>query len=87
MFGFSVPSGSAAFDYGDACFSPALGSTTIDGSAAVKLGTGTSRTVSARLKAATTPPEGRDLLGEVRLVNKRGTVVSVGTERIEKTTE
>lgn len=53
----------------------------------MKLGTGDSTTVSASLTAAAAVPEGRDVFGEVRLVNERGTVAGVGHVRIEKVTE
>ncbi|MFF6781216.1 S8 family serine peptidase [Streptomyces sp. NPDC012510] len=86
VFAFDVPSGTTAFDHHDVFSSPALGSITVDGPTSVKIATGGSRTVSAQLRAATAPAEGRDLIGEVRLVSEHGTVVSVGTARIEKVT-
>ncbi|MGW0827549.1 S8 family serine peptidase [Streptomyces sp. NPDC002845] len=85
--GFAVPSGSTEYDYRDVYFSTALGSVTVDGSASVKLGTGDSTTVSASLTAAAAVPQGRDVFGEIRLVNARGTVAGVGHVRIEKVTQ
>lgn len=82
--GYSVPSGSTAYDYRDVFFSPALGQVTVDGSAPVKLGTGDSATVSAQVTASAAAPEGREFFGQVQLVNARGTVAGVGSVKIEK---
>ncbi|MFF4207801.1 S8 family serine peptidase [Streptomyces sp. NPDC001796] len=82
--GYSVPSGSTAYDYRDVFFSPALGSVTVDGSAPVKLGTGDSATVSGTVTAAAPAPEGREFFGRVQLVNARGTVAGTGSVKIEK---
>ncbi|MFE0328885.1 S8 family serine peptidase [Streptomyces sp. NPDC058960] len=84
--GYSVPSGSTAYDYRDVFFSPALGSVTVDGSAPVKLGTGDSATVSGTVTAAAPAPEGREFFGQVQLVNARGTVAGTGSVKIEKVT-
>ncbi|KUM79689.1 S8 family serine peptidase [Streptomyces curacoi] len=86
VVGFEVPSGSTAFDYRDAFFSSSLGSVTVDGSAPVKLGTGDSAKVSANVTVARAVPEGRQLFGEVRLVNTRGTTAGVGGVTIQKVT-
>nr|WP_234382498.1 S8 family serine peptidase [Streptomyces dysideae] len=84
VFGFGVPSGSVEYDYRDVFFAPALGSVTVDEPAPVKLGTGASTTVSAQATAALNVTEGRELVGEARLVNARGTSVGVGVLEIEK---
>ncbi|GAA3071647.1 S8 family serine peptidase [Streptomyces glomeratus] len=84
--GYSVPSGSTAYDYRDVFFSPALGQVSVDGSAPVKLGTGDSATVSGAVTAAAAAPEGREFFGQVQLVNARGTVAGVGSVKIEKVT-
>ncbi|MFD1663472.1 S8 family serine peptidase [Streptomyces caeni] len=84
--GYSVPSGSTAYDYRDVFFSPALGQVTVDESAPVKLGTGDSATVSGTVTAAAAAPEGREFFGQVQLVNARGTVAGVGSVKIEKVT-
>ncbi|MEV6736568.1 S8 family serine peptidase [Streptomyces sp. NPDC051104] len=84
IVGYSVPSGSTAYDYRDVFFSPALGSVTVDGSAPVKLGTGDSATVSGTVTAAAPAPEGREFFGQVQLVNARGTVAGTGSVKIEK---
>ncbi|MFE7277099.1 S8 family serine peptidase [Streptomyces sp. NPDC057623] len=87
VLAYDVPSGSTAFDYRDVFFSTALGSVTPDGSGSVRLGTGAATTVSAHVTATATVPEGRDLFGEVHLVNDRGTAVGEGTVTIGKVTQ
>ncbi len=84
VVGYSVPTGSTAYDYQDVFFSPSLGGVTVDGSAPVKLGTGDSATVSGSVTAAAAAPEGREFFGQVQLVNARGTVAGVGSVKIEK---
>ncbi|MGW5196076.1 S8 family serine peptidase [Streptomyces spiralis] len=82
--GYSVPSGSTAYDYRDVFFSAALGTVTVDDSAAVKLGTGDLATVTGKVTAAAEAPEGREFFGQVQLVNARGTVAGLGSVQIEK---
>ncbi|MEU0603859.1 S8 family serine peptidase [Streptomyces sp. NPDC006393] len=82
--GYSVPSGSTSYDYRDVFFSTTLGTVTVDDSAPVGLGTGDSATMSAKVTAAGTAPEGRELFGQVRLVNARGTAAGTGSMTIEK---
>lgn len=53
--GYSVPSGSTAYDYRDVFFSPALGTVGVDASAPVKLATGASATVSGSVTALAPP--------------------------------
>ena len=84
--GYSVPSGSTAYDYQDVFFSAALGTVTVDGSAPVKLATGASATVSGSVTAAAAAPEGREFFGQVQLVNGNGSVAGLGSMRIEKVT-
>ncbi|MFJ8361697.1 S8 family serine peptidase [Streptomyces sp. NPDC093984] len=84
--GYSVPSGSTAYDYRDVFFSAALGQVTVDASAPVKLGTGDSATVSGTVTATAPAPEGREFFGQVQLVNARGTVAGTGSVKIEKVT-
>ncbi|MEU9338237.1 S8 family serine peptidase [Streptomyces sp. NPDC048290] len=80
--GYSVPSGSTAYDYLDVFFSPALGSVSVDESAPVKLGTGQSAPVSATVTAVAPAPAGRAFFGEVRLVTPRGTTAGAGSVAI-----
>ncbi|MFJ2156857.1 S8 family serine peptidase [Streptomyces sp. NPDC087856] len=84
--GYSVPSGSTAYDYRDVFFSPALGTVGVDASAPVKLATGASATVSGSVTALAPAPTGREFFGQVQLVNARGTVAGVGSVKIEKVT-
>ncbi|MFC8964123.1 S8 family serine peptidase [Streptomyces sp. NPDC057094] len=84
--GYSVPSGSTAYDYLDVFFSSALGTVTVDDSTPVKLTTGASATVSGSVTAAAAAPEGREFFGQVQLVNAHGTVAGTGSVKIEKVT-
>ena len=84
--GYSVPSGSTAYDYRDVFFSASLGAVTVDESVPVKLGTGDSATVSGSVTAAAAAPEGREFFGQVQLVNARGTAAGTGSVKIEKVT-
>ncbi len=84
--GYSVPSGSTAYDYRDVFFSPALGTVGVDASAPVKLATGASATVSGSVTALAPAPAGREFFGQVQLVDARGTVAGVGSVKIEKVT-
>ncbi len=86
VVGYSVPSGSTAYDYQDVFFSPSLGTVTVDESAPVKLGTGDSATVAGSVTAKAAAPEGREFFGQVQLVNARGTVAGIGSVKIEKVT-
>lgn len=82
--GYSVPSGSTEYDYRDVYFAATLGSVTVDDSAAVRLGTGDSATVSGSVTALAAAPEGREFFGRVQLVNTHGTVAGLGSVRIGK---
>ncbi|PWI09629.1 serine protease [Streptomyces sp. NWU339] len=84
VVGYSVPAGSAEYDYRDVFFSATLGEVTVDGATSVKLGTGDSATVSGSATAVAAAPEGREFFGRVQLVNARGTVAGTGSVTIEK---
>ena len=86
VVGYSVPAGSTEYDYRDVFFSSTLGNVTVDGSAAVKLGTGDSATVSGQVTAAAEAPAGREFFGRVQLVNGRGTAAGTASVKIEKVT-
>ncbi|GHE72488.1 S8 family serine peptidase [Streptomyces capitiformicae] len=86
VVGFEVPSGSTEYDYRDVFFSSALGKVAVDESTPVKLGTGDSAKASASVTVTGDVAEGREIVGEVRLVNTRGTTVGVGDVTIEKVT-
>ncbi|MFE0100349.1 S8 family serine peptidase [Streptomyces sp. NPDC059009] len=84
--GYSVPSGSTAYDYRDVFFSPSLGTLTVDENKAVNLPNGASADVFGEVVAKTPAAEGRRLFGEVSLLNGRGTVAGKGSVVIEKVT-
>ncbi|WP_223774671.1 S8 family serine peptidase [Streptomyces sp. 135] len=86
VVGYSVPTGSTAYDYRDVFFSDALGKVTVDGSKTVKLGNGDSARVEAAVEAKVPAAEGRELFGEVSLLNAGGTVAGNGSVKIEKVT-
>jgi hypothetical protein len=83
--GYSVPSGSTTYDYEDVYFSDGLGSVTVDESATIALPHGASTDVSASILASAAAPEGRQLFGEVHLLDTRGSVAGVGSVIITKT--
>ncbi|MEW2115099.1 S8 family serine peptidase [Streptomyces sp. NPDC005474] len=84
---YAAPSGSTAYDYRDVFFSSALGKVAVAASTPVKLGTGDSAKASASVTVARAVAEGRELVGTVRLANKRGTTVGAGDVTIEKVTQ
>ncbi|WP_234336181.1 S8 family serine peptidase [Streptomyces sp. NRRL S-920] len=86
VVGYSVPTGSTAYDYRDVFFSGALGKVTVDESKQVKLGSGDSAQVEAKVEAKAPAAEGRELFGEVSLLNAGGTVAGNGSVKIEKVT-
>ncbi|MEU4931804.1 S8 family serine peptidase [Streptomyces yokosukanensis] len=86
VVGYSVPSGTTAYDYRDVFFSPALGTVAVDDSTPVRLGTGDSATVTGQVTAAAEAPAGREFFGRVQLVNARGTVAGTGSVKIGKVT-
>ncbi|MEU6989578.1 S8 family serine peptidase [Streptomyces sp. NPDC046465] len=84
--GYSVPSGTTAYDYRDVFFSGALGTVTVDESKQIKLGNGASAQVEAKVEAKTPAAAGRELFGEVSLLNAGGTVAGSGSVKVEKVT-
>ncbi|GGU75010.1 serine protease [Streptomyces filipinensis] len=86
VVGYSVPSGTTAYDYRDVFFSPTLGTVTVDDATPVKLGTGDSATVTGQVTAAAQAPAGREFFGQVQLVNAHGTVAGTGSVKIGKVT-
>ncbi|CAM5233560.1 Serine protease OS=Streptomyces alboniger OX=132473 GN=CP975_12010 PE=3 SV=1 [Streptomyces alboniger] len=84
--GYSVPSGTTAYDYRDVFFSGALGSVTVDDAKKVQLGNGDSAQVEAEVEAKAPVAEGRELFGEVSLLNAGGTAAGSGSVKIEKVT-
>ncbi len=86
VVGYSVPSGTTAYDYRDVFFSPTLGTVTVDDTTPVKLGTGDSATVTGQVTAAAQASAGREFFGQVQLVNAHGTVAGTGSVKIGKVT-
>lgn len=83
--GYSVPSGSTTYSYEDVYYSAALGQVTVT-SAAVDLPHGASATVSAAVLAAAEAPAGRQLFGQVHLLDAGGTPAGTGSVLITSTT-
>jgi subtilisin family serine protease len=79
--GFAVPAGTTAYDYLDVFFSPALGSLDV-APTVVALDPGESTTISGTVTAATVPPAGRKLFGEMTVVTDEGAVVGSGAVSI-----
>ncbi|MFF3558836.1 S8 family serine peptidase [Streptomyces sp. NPDC002574] len=82
--GFSVPSGSTAYDYRDVFYSASLGSVVVDEAANVPLANGASANVTANVLVAAPAPEGRQFFGEVQLLNANGTPAGTGSVIIGK---
>ncbi|ARX83518.1 serine protease [Streptomyces alboflavus] len=84
--GYSIPSGSTAYDYRDVFFSSSLGQIKVDETKKVELANGASADVSAEVVASGPAAAGRVLFGEVSLLNARGTVAGTGSVTVEKVT-
>jgi hypothetical protein len=76
--GYSVPSGSTAYDYLDVYFSAALGTVSAPATP-VTLATGATATITGSVTATAAPPAGRSLFGEVTIVTTEGAVVGRGS--------
>ncbi|HEY5836279.1 S8 family serine peptidase [Streptomyces sp.] len=85
--GYAVPAGTTTYDYEDVFFSDSLGQVTVDDSAVIDLPHGASAPVSASVLAISAAPEGRQLFGEVQLLDTRGSVAGTGSVIITKTVE
>jgi hypothetical protein len=85
--GYSVPSGSTAYDYRDVFYALSLGEVSVDPDQQVTLDNGETASVSAEVVAKQPVAEGRTLFGEVLLQNDRGTVAGTGNVTIQKVTE
>ncbi|MCF3124659.1 S8 family serine peptidase [Streptomyces arenae] len=84
--GYSVPSGSTTYDYRDVFFSDALGKVTVDGTKPVELANGATAQVDAKIEAKAPAADGRELFGEVSLLNAGGTAAGSGSVKVEKVT-
>ncbi|MFE7132444.1 S8 family serine peptidase [Streptomyces sp. NPDC057638] len=82
--GYALPNGSTDFDYRDVFFSSTLGEVKVDSATPVSLAPGASATVAGQVVAAGLAPEGRQLFGEVRVLNARGTTAGAGSVAITK---
>ncbi|MFP3991361.1 S8 family serine peptidase [Streptomyces sp. E11-3] len=85
--GYAVPAGETDYDYLDVYYAASLGELKVDESAAVKLANGESAQLPAEVVVAGAAPEGRQFVGELQVLNARGTVAGVGSVKIEKVTE
>lgn len=83
---YEVPEGTTEYDYRDAYVSPGLGTVTVAEDETIGLDTGESAEVSAEVTVTGSVSEGRELYGEVRLVNSRDTTVGSGGITIESVT-
>ena len=87
VHGYSVPAGTSTYDYRDVYYTPSLGTIKADESKAVNLANGASAQIAAEVSVAGPAPAGRQLFGEVNLVNGRGTTAGTGSVVIEKVTQ
>ncbi|WP_236061827.1 S8 family serine peptidase [Actinacidiphila acididurans] len=83
--GYSVPAGTTTYSYKDVYYADSLGQVSVDGSAPVVLAHGASAQVTASVLASSAAPEGRQLFGEVQLLDARGSVAGTGSVIITKT--
>lgn len=82
--GYSVPSGSTSYSYRDVFFSPSLGELRTDEDKPVQLANGATAGIAGEVVAKAPAAAGRQLFGEVSLLNARGTVAGTGSVVIEK---
>ncbi|MEV6110680.1 S8 family serine peptidase [Streptomyces sp. NPDC051940] len=80
--GFSVPTGSTAYDYLDVYYAASLGTVSV-GDSVVSLPNGGTGSVAAQVTVNAAAPEGREFFGRVELLNERGTVTGSGNVAIE----
>lgn len=80
---YAVPDGTTKYDYQDVYRAPSLGSVKTDDDT-VTLDNGKSTSVSATVTPKSGPGEGRELFGEVSLVNEAGSVAGTGRVVIKK---
>ncbi|MEV1285777.1 S8 family serine peptidase [Micromonospora sp. NPDC049679] len=81
VIAYEVPGGTTQYDYRDAFFSAALGSVSVP-STTTALGSGGTATISGTVTAASVPPAGRKLFGEMSVVTDEGAVVGRGAVSI-----
>ena len=81
--GYAVPSGSTEFTYRDVFYSTALGTLQVPATV-TNLANGATATISGSVVAASGVAEGRQLFGQMTVVNDRGAVIGSGTVQITK---
>ncbi|MFI7272800.1 S8 family serine peptidase [Streptomyces sp. NPDC049879] len=89
VHGYAVPTGSTTFAYRDAFLSPLLGSVAVDEDQVIELGTGESAEATAEVTVSAAAAEagaGRQLFGQVQLLNARGTPTGSGGVVVESVT-
>jgi hypothetical protein len=84
--GYSVPSGSTAFDYLDVFYAGALGSIAVDEPATFSLGAGASHPVTGSVTALVAPAAGRSLFGAMTVKDPSGTAIGSGTVTVSAVT-
>ncbi|ARQ70654.1 S8 family serine peptidase [Streptomyces marincola] len=81
VHGYSVPQGTTTYAYRDAYLSEGLGVITVDEDRVIELDTGETTSIPARITATAAAAEaghGREVFGEVRLLNEAGTLTGSG---------
>ncbi|MDT0446764.1 S8 family serine peptidase [Streptomyces johnsoniae] len=81
VHGYSVPQGSTTYTHRDAYLSPALGTVTVDEERVIELDTGATTSLPAEITATAAAADaghGRQIFGEVRLLNAAGTLTGTG---------
>ncbi|TCO65839.1 S8 family serine peptidase [Actinocrispum wychmicini] len=81
VVGFAVPGGTTDFDYADMFSSPTLGTVSITDTDAQRA-TGATWTASATVTAASVPPAGRKLRGDINVRTSDGSIVGGGVVQI-----
>ncbi|MGX6603676.1 S8 family serine peptidase [Micromonosporaceae bacterium Da 78-11] len=84
--GYAVPAGTTAYDYLDVYYSPTLGSVAVPATT-VSLASGASTTITGSVTAASAPPAGRSLFGEMTVITDEGAVLGRGSVAITAVTE
>jgi hypothetical protein len=83
--GYAVPAGTTSYAYEDVYFADSLGTVSVGGDSRIDLPHGATARVSASLTAAAPAPAGRQLFGEVRLLDARGSVAGKGSVIVTST--
>jgi subtilisin family serine protease len=79
--GFSVPAGTTQLDYRDAYYAPSLGTLTVP-QTFTTLANGAAYTVKGSITAASVPPAGRSLTGEMNVVTDQGAIVGAAVVNV-----